>query len=84
MDFNIFVPYGINYYVAEPIYFITFNNISNEYIYGYSLHKKNIFILPPHTKRKYLFLLTMKKIIIKYHKNNYLIKLIENMIYTIP
>lgn len=85
MNYDIYCPNNLYYYINEDIVIRTINNTSDKYIWGYSYPQhKMILLIPPYSKRKYMFSKSTKKIILKYDNISYIINLSYNNIYTIP
>ena len=85
MDYDIYCPYNLYYYTNKPVIIRTIDNTSDEYIWGYSYpENRHILLVPPNTKRNYIFLNSIKKIILKYKKISYIVNLSYNNILTVP
>jgi hypothetical protein len=85
MDYELFCPQRLFYYINKNIIIRTINNTSEEYVWVYSYpNKKYMLVMPPNTKRRYMFTDTTKKIMLQYDKKCYIVNLSYDNILTIP
>lgn len=85
MNKDIHCPYDLYYYIDKPIKIKIIDNTSDEYIWGYSYpENKHILLIPPNTKRKYIFLSSVRKILLMYQNKSYVVNLTYDNIFTVP
>ena len=88
MEFDIYYPYGIPYYLNEP--FLTVHFVNNEEsfvpIHFVTNKKKDKLagLLPPLTKRKYSFPVAKNHVVIFFSDQYISFKLEDGWTYTIP